>query len=45
MWQKGKSEGVNNWQASVLCGETFDNEDEHLTICSKRGKANVKNTQ
>ena len=36
---------MNSWQACVLCGETFDNEDEHLTIYSQRGKVNVKKTQ
>ena len=43
--KKGQYQSVNNWQACVLCGETFDNKDEHLIICSKRGKVNVKKTQ
>ena len=45
MWEKGQGQSVKNWQACVLCGEIFDNEDEHLTICSQRGKVNVKKTQ
>ena len=45
MWKKRQGESVNNWQLCVLCGETFDNEDEHLTIYSQRGKVNMKKTQ
>ena len=45
MLEKEQGQSVNNWQACILCGETFDNENEHFTICSQRGKVNVKKTQ
>ena len=31
-------------QSCVICGETYENEDEHLTICNQRGKVNIKKT-
>ena len=40
--QKAQGQNGNNNQACVLCGETYDNKDEHLTICSQRGRVNTK---
>ena len=40
--KKGQGQNGNIKQACVICGETYENEDEHLTICSQRGKVNIK---
>ena len=42
--KKGQGQNGNIKQACVICGETYENEDEHLTICSQRGKVNIKKT-
>ena len=40
--KKGQGQNGNIKQECVICGETYENEDEHLPICSQRGKSKYK---